>query len=339
LLGELHWETERNCGTINHICEHCSLLSSHCLYVDQKANHQCLSIIVSPEETIVKVWLLIALFVAAGPTVVKAGTTDRQSPVDQGRIAYHKRSAAVSAPTVVATVRSAGLAPATLPVKIGSTYVMHAVDLRGTLFRVELAANSGEILAVRLAAGTKRDDVSKSSTHSRARAKLAASSAATVPSLTDARRRPAARVGSPPMPILPKIAATRHKLASGEATAAPPIRLASNEHVEPRVPATLLGTLRAVGLTLATAPVKVEPTYVVQAINQRGMTLRVLLAANSGDILAIQPTRGAPRHEHHDGDALGATDSARPGAPMTPTEPHLVAGAPPVPSDVSFIAP
>jgi len=267
----------------------------------------------------VKAWLLIALFVAAAPAALKAETTDRPSPVgDQGLVAHHRVLAAVSAPAVVAAVRSAGLAPATLPVKIGSTYVMHAVDKRGTKVRVVLAANTGEILAVHLASA-KQDDVDKSLGNSRAKPKLVPSSAATGPALPVPHGRPSTPMGSQPMQILPKVAAIRHKIVSTahpvSLAVAPPIKLAANEGNEPRIPPTLLGTLHSVGLTPATAPVKVEPTYVVQAINQRGMTLRVLLAANSGNILAIQPTRTAP------------------------IEPHLAAGHPPPSDEPPFIAP
>jgi hypothetical protein len=145
------------------------------------------------------------------------------------------------------------------------------------------------------------------------------------------------------MQILPKIAAFRHKTASVahpvSLAVAPLMKVASTEPVEPRIPATLLGTLRSVGLTPATAPVKVEPTYVVQAINQRGMTLRVLLAANSGDILAIQLTRGAPRHERRDGETSGATDSAQPGTLPAPLDPQLAAVHPPPSGETPFIAP
>jgi hypothetical protein len=307
-----------------------------------KANHQCLSSIVSLEETIVKVSLLIALFVAAAPIAAKAETMNRPSPVgDQTRVAYHTELGVVSAPTAVAAVRSAGLAPATLPVRIGSTYVMRAVDRRGMKVRVVLAANTGEIIAVH-AAAAKQDDLSKSLGNSRAQPKLASSPATTGPALSGARRRPSAPVSSRPMQILPKVAVFRHKIVAAahpvSLTVPPPMRVAANERVEPQIPATLLGSLRSVGLTPATAPVKVEPTYVVQAINQRGMTLRVLLAANSGDILAIQPTRGTPRHERRDGETLGATDSGRPGT-AAPMEPHLVATHPPPSSEPSFIAP
>jgi hypothetical protein len=282
----------------------------------------------------VKVSLLIALFVAAAPIAANAEAMDRPSPVgDQSRVAYHEEMGVVSAPTAVAAVRSAGLAPATLPVRIGSTYVMRAVDRRGMKVRVVLAANTGEIIAIHSAAAKQE---------SRAQPKLASSSATSGSALSGARRRPSAPVSSLPMQILPKVAAFRHKVVSVahpvQLAAAPPIRVAANERVEPPIPATLLGTLRSVGLTPATAPVKVEPTYVVQAINQRGMTLRVLLAANSGDILAIQPTRGAPRHERRDGETLGATDSGQPGT-VAPMEPHLVTAHPPPSGETSFIAP
>jgi hypothetical protein len=282
----------------------------------------------------VRVWLLIALFVTVGSVAAKAETTGRQSPVgDQSRIVrtFHRESAAVSAPTVVAAVRSAGLDPATLPVKIGSKYVMHAVNKRGTRFRVVLAANTGEILAIRSAAAAKQDDVNKVSGSSRAKPRPAASSAATEPTVSMGRWSPPAPASSPPMAILPKIATSRHNIATAEPAVSP---AAADEHVEARVPAMLLSTLRSVGLMPATAPVKVEPTYVVQAVNQRGMTLRVLLAANSGDILAIQPTRGALRHEHHVGDALEATDSAQPLDPSTSTQSY-----PPSTDEPSFIAP
>ena len=193
-------------------------------------------------------------------------------------------------------------------------------------------------LAIRAATAAKQDDVNKLSGSSRAKPRLASSSAARVPTVSMARRGPPALVSSPPMQILPKIAIYRHKIASAEpavsSAGALPARLASNEHVEARVPAMLLGTLRSVGLTPATAPVKVEPTYVVQAVNQRGMTLRVLLAANSGDILAIQPTRAAPRHEHHVGDASGATDSTQPLDLPASTQSHSQAA-----DETSFIAP
>jgi hypothetical protein len=297
-----------------------------------KANHQCLSSIVSLEETIVKVSLLIALFVAAAPIAAKAETT---------RVAYQRELGVVSAPTAVAAVRSAGLDPATLPVRIGSTYVMRAVDRRGMKVRVVLAANTGEILAVH-AAAAKQDDVNKSLGNSQAQPKLASSSATTGPALSGARRRPSAPVSSLPMQILPKVGVLRHKIVAAahpvSLAIAPAIKVAANERVQPQIPATLLGSLRSVGLTPATAPVKVEPTYVVQAVNQRGMTLRVLLAANSGDILAIQPTRGALRHERRDGETSGATDSGPPGI-VAPMEAHLKAAKPPPSSEPSFIAP
>jgi hypothetical protein len=259
----------------------------------------------------VKVWLLIALFVTVAPVAVKAETMDRPSPAgDQSRVTHHKELAVVSAPTVVAAVRSAGLAPATLPVKIGSTYVMHAVNQRGAKVRVVLAANTGEILVIHSAAA-KQDDVNNPLGNSRAKPKLASTTLPRGPALSVAHRRASTPVASLPMQILPKAAAFRHKIVSAarpvSLAVAPPIRVAANERSEPRIPAALLGTLHSVGLTPATAPVKVEPTYIVQAINQRGMTLRVLLAANSGDILAIQPTRGAPRHERRDGETLGAS--------------------------------
>ena len=80
-----------------------------------------------------KVWLLIALFVAAAPVAAKAETVDGPAPVsDQSRVANHKDFAVVPAPVAVAAVRSVGLAPATLPVKVGSTYVMRAVDRRSS---------------------------------------------------------------------------------------------------------------------------------------------------------------------------------------------------------------
>jgi hypothetical protein len=309
-----------------------------------KANHQSLSIKVLCEETTVKVWLLIALFVGAAPVAVKAEIMDRGSPLgDQSRVAYHvayhRELAAVSPPTAVAAVRSAGLSPATLPVKIGATYVMRAVDKRGTKVRVVLAANTGEILAIHSAA-TKQDDVSKPLGNSRAKPILASSSTTTERPSSLARRWSSTPVSSPPMQILPKIAASLHKTASAAHTVslavAPLMKVAANEPVEPRIPAALLGTLHSVGLTPATAPVKVEPTYVVQAINQRGMTLRVLLAANSGDILAIQLTRGAPRRDHRDGETSGLTDSARPGTLATPPEAHLVAASS---AETPFIAP
>ena len=273
-----------------------------------------------------KVWLLIALFVAAAPVAAKAETVDGPSPVsDQSRVANHKDFAVVPAPVAVAAVRSVGLAPATLPVKVGSTYVMRAVDRRGTKFRVVLAANTGQILAIHSTAG-----------------KLGRS-ATTAPALSVARRRPSTSVSSPPMQILPRIASLQHKLASAAHPAslavASSIKVASNERGEARIPPTLLGTLRSVGLTPATAPVKVEPTYVVQAVNQRGMTLRVLLAANSGDILAIQPTRGAPRRERRDGETLGAQDPARPEALVVSTEPRVLAAHPQPESEASFVAP
>jgi len=291
----------------------------------------------------VKVWLLIVLFVAAAPMAAKAETADRASPVgEQNRVAHHTQLAVVSPPTAVAAVRSAGLAPATLPVKIGSTYVMRAVDKRGTRVRVVLAANTGEILAIHSAAG-KQEDVSKPSGNSRAKPILASSSTTTGPASSGARRRPSTLVSSPPMQILPKIAALRHKTASVahpvSLAVAPLMKVAAAEPVEPRIPATLLGTLRSVGLTPATAPVKVEPTYVVQAINQRGMTLRVLLAANSGDILAIQLPRGAPRHERRDGETSGAADSAQPGTLAAPLDPQLAAVHPPPSGEPPFIAP
>jgi hypothetical protein len=50
---------------------------------------------------------------------------------------------------IPAKVRSAGLNPATLPERIGSTYAMRAVDRRGRMFRIVAAADTGEILAVR----------------------------------------------------------------------------------------------------------------------------------------------------------------------------------------------
>lgn len=287
-----------------------------------------------------RVWLSIVLLVTVGSVAAKAETTGRQSPVgDQSRTAasFHRESAAVSAPAAVAAVRSAGLAPATLPVRIGSKYVMHAVNKRGTRFRVVLAANTGEILAIRSAAAAKQDDVNKASGRSRTKPRLAASSSATVPTASMARWSPPALASSPPMQIVPKMATPRNDVAGAESAASParvaPIRGVSNEHVEARVPATLMRTLRSVGLMPATAPVKVEPTYVVQAVNQRGMTLRVLLAANSGDILAIQPTRGAPRREHPVGDALGATESAQPLDPWASTR------SPPSTDEPSFIAP
>jgi hypothetical protein len=59
---------------------------------------------------------------------------------------------AVRPETIPAKVRSAGLIPATLPKRVGSTYVMRAVDQRGKVFRVVAAADSGNILAVRPAA-------------------------------------------------------------------------------------------------------------------------------------------------------------------------------------------
>jgi hypothetical protein len=289
----------------------------------------------------VKVWLLIALFVAAAPVAAKAETIDGPSSVgDQSRVINHKDFAVVPAPVAVAAVRSAGLAPATLPVKIGSTYVMRAVDRRGTKFRVVLAANTGQILAIHSTAA-KQDDVNKPLGNSRAKSKLGSS--ATTPALSVARRRLSTPVSSPPMQILPRIASLQHKIARAAHPAslavAPSIKVAANERGEARIPATLLGTLRSVGLTPATAPVKVEPTYVVQAVNQRGMTLRVLLAANSGDILAIQPTRGAPRRDRRDGETLGAADSAQPGALAVSTEPRLLAAPPQPASEASFVAP
>jgi hypothetical protein len=283
----------------------------------------------------VKVWLLIALFVAAAPIAAKAETIDGPSPVsNQSRVANHKDFAVVPAPVAVAAVRSAGLAPATLPVKVGSTYVMRAVDRRGTKFRVVLAANTGQILAIHSTAG-KQDDVYKPFKRG--------SSATTAPALSGARRRLSSSVSSPPMQILPRIASLQHKIVSAARPDSLPvaasIEVSSNERREARIPATLLGTLRSVGLTPATAPVKVEPTYVVQAVNQRGMTLRVLLAANSGDILAIQPTRGAPRRERRDGETLGVADPAQPGALAVSTEPRLLAAQPQPASEASFVAP
>jgi hypothetical protein len=290
----------------------------------------------------VKVWLLIALFVAAAPVAAKAETIDGPSSVgDQSRVANHKDLAVVPAPVAVAAVRSAGLAPATLPVKIGSTYVMRAVDRRGTKFRVVLAANTGQILAIHSTAA-KQDDVNNLLGNSRAKAKLRASTT-TAPALSVARRLLSTPVSSPPMQILPRNVSLQHKMASAahptSLAVAPSIRVAANERGEVRIPTTLLGALRSVGLTPATAPVKVEPTYVVQAVNQRGMTLRVLLAANSGDILAIQPTRGAPRRERRDGETLGATDPAQPGAPAASTETRLLAAPPQPASEASFVAP
>jgi len=291
----------------------------------------------------VKVWLLIALFIAAIPVAAKAGTTDRASSIgDHIRVAYHKELAAVSPPTAVAAVRSAGLAPATLPVRIGSTYVMRAVDRRGMKVRVVLAANTGEIVAIH-AAAAKQDDVSKPLGNSRAKPTLASSSTSTGPASSVARRRPSTPLSAQPMQILPKIVAFPHKTVSSahpvSLSVAPLMKVAANEPVEPRIPATLLGTLRSVGLTPATAPVKVEPTYVVQAINQRGMTLRVLLAANSGDILAIQLTRATPRQERRDGETLAAKDSAQPRTLAAPLEPHLAAARPPLSGETPFIAP
>jgi hypothetical protein len=280
---------------------------------------------------IVKVWLLIALFVVAAPVAAKAET-----------IAYHKELAAVSPPTAVAAVRSAGLFPATLPVKIGSTYVMRAIDKRGTKVRVVLAANTGEILAIH-ATAAKQDDVSKPRGDSRAKPILASSSSTTGPAFSVGRRGPSSPVSSPPMQILPKMAAFPHKIASAahpvSLSVDPLLKVAANEPVEARIPTALLGRLRSVGLTPATAPVKVEPTYVVQAINQRGMTLRVLLAANSGDILAIQLARGAAKRERRDGETRGSTDSAQPGTVAAPREPHLTAAHPPSSGETPFIAP
>jgi hypothetical protein len=51
--------------------------------------------------------------------------------------------------TIPAKVRLAGLIPATLPKRVGSTYVMRAVDQHGKMFRVVAAADSGNIVAVR----------------------------------------------------------------------------------------------------------------------------------------------------------------------------------------------
>ena len=286
-----------------------------------------------------KVCLLIALCVAAAPIAAKAEIIDRPWPVgDQSRFANHKEFAAVSVPVAVAAVRAAGLAPATLPVKIGPTYVMRAVDRRGTKFRIVLAANTGQILAIHSPAA-QQDAANKPLGNSRAKSKLGSPLATRAPTLSEAARP----VGSPPMQILPKITSLPHKIASAahpvSVAVAPPVGGASSEPVEARIPATLLGTLRSVGLTPATAPVKVEPTYVVQAVNQRGMTLRVLLAANSGDILAIQLTRGAPRRERHDGETLGATDSAPPEAPAGSTETRFPARQPQPSSEASFVAP
>jgi hypothetical protein len=58
----------------------------------------------------------------------------------------------VSPAAIVARVRSTGLDPASLPAKTGATYVMRAVDQKGTMFRVVLAADSGSLLSIRPAA-------------------------------------------------------------------------------------------------------------------------------------------------------------------------------------------
>jgi hypothetical protein len=219
---------------------------------------------------------------------------------------------------------------------------MRAIDKRGTKVRVVLAANTGEILAIH-ATAAKQDDVSKPRSDSRAKPILASSSSTTGPAFSVGRRGPSSPVSSPPMQILPKMAAFPHKIASAahpvSLSVDPLLKVAANEPVEARIPTALLGRLRSVGLTPATAPVKVEPTYVVQAINQRGMTLRVLLAANSGDILAIQLARGAAKRERRDGETRGSTDSAQPGTVAAPREPHLTAAHPPSSGETPFIAP
>jgi hypothetical protein len=263
----------------------------------------------------VKVSLLIALFVTMSAVVAKAEAVDRASPVGSQSpiLTYHKDIAApVSAPAAVAAVRSAGLYPATLPVKIGSRFIVYAVNKRGSRVRVVLDAGTRQILTIRSIALTKRDEVSKSPGRSHAEPKLLRSEIA--PALASAQ--PLSRLTPPkpsanslPMRILPEIAAVRHQIPSGQPLAsmpAAPIRLASNERTQPQLPNTLIGTLRAAGLTPATAPVKIETTYVVQAINRRGMTLRVLLAATSGDILAIKPTEDAPRSDPPVHDAANA---------------------------------
>jgi len=94
----------------------------------------------------VRTLLLIAGLATAGLSMAKAAP-NHAPPALPGA------AGVVRPETIPAKVRSAGLIPATLPKRVGSIYVMQAVDQRGKMFRVVAAADSGNILAVRPAAG------------------------------------------------------------------------------------------------------------------------------------------------------------------------------------------
>src|SRR5271167_3210796 len=102
-----------------------------------------------PQEVLMKTSLMIACLMAAGSIMARAEPLYLFSFTD-GAAATMPPAAAV------ARVRSTGLDPATLPVRVGQTYVMRAVDQRGTMFRVVIASDSGDILAVRPSEGSPR---------------------------------------------------------------------------------------------------------------------------------------------------------------------------------------
>jgi hypothetical protein len=97
-----------------------------------------------------KTSLMIVCLIAAGSTMA------RTEPLDIFSFMDGPAAATLPPPAAVARVRAAGLDPATLPVRVGQTYVMRAVDQRGTMFRVVIASDSGDILAVRPTEGSPR---------------------------------------------------------------------------------------------------------------------------------------------------------------------------------------
>ena len=101
-----------------------------------------------PQEVLMKTSLMIACLMAAGSIMARAEPLSLFSFTD-GAAATMPPAAAV------ARVRSTGLDPATLPVRVGQTYVMRAVDQRGTMFRV-VNVQPGDILAVRPSEGSPR---------------------------------------------------------------------------------------------------------------------------------------------------------------------------------------
>jgi hypothetical protein len=140
----------------------------------------------------VRTSLVIVWLVTAGLNMARAEPFDPAPAMAGG-------AAPVRPETVPARVRSAGLSPATLPVRVGSTYVMRAVDERGRMFRVVAASNTGDIVAVRPAARTAR------SRHERAGKTAARANAASKGDRQQTEPHPVSTMPEPLAPCEPPV--------------------------------------------------------------------------------------------------------------------------------------